>query len=251
MATKSSMNNKSTGISNRIRNFLIFLNSIFLVIIILFSPLSYYVFNLNYYEALQERYGVFSILDRDDVLNVSEKIINFFKYREDLDYTDPALQAKYTDKTRSAVLSFQHDEIKHLYDVRIILTTIFIIYFISLILFIIILVILSKRNVKDFLKNSGKIFIIAPVIIFIITILLLLFSRNFPVLFENFHKVFFPQGNYEFAANSLIISIFPFGFFYDFFIRLVTCSAIMSLIFLFTGIIFVNITKLFKDKARK
>jgi uncharacterized membrane protein len=243
------MTNKSARVSNRIINFLIFLNSIFLVIIILFSPLAYYVFNLDYYEALQEHYGVFSILNRDDVLNISEKIINFFKYREELDYTEPALQARYADETRNTVMSFQQDEINHLYDVRIILTTIFIIYFISLILFIIILVILSKRNMKSFLRNTGRVFIIAPVIIFIIILLLLLFGRNFPVLFENFHKVFFPQGNYEFAANSLIISIFPFGFFYDFFVRLVTCSAIMSLIFLFTGIIFINITKLFKNKA--
>jgi uncharacterized membrane protein len=243
------MTNKSARVSNRIINFLIFLNSIFLVIIILFSPLAYYVFNLDYYEALQKHYGVFSILNRDDVLNISEKIINFFKYNEELNYTEPALQARYADETRSAIMSFQQDEINHLYDVRIILTTIFVIYFVILILFIIILVILSKSNMKSFLRNTGRVFIIAPVIIFIIILLLLLFGRNFPVLFENFHKVFFPQGNYEFAANSLIISIFPFGFFYDFFVRLVTCSAIMSLIFLFTGIIFINITKLFKNKA--
>lgn len=241
---------KSRRLSNGMRKFLIIINSLFLVIIILFTPLVYYVFNLDYYETLQERYGVFSILDRDDVIKISGKIINFFKYRENLDYSDPDLQAKYTGENTDAVLRFQQDEIEHFYDVRVIFTTIFIIYFISIILFIVILVILSERNMKSFLRNTGNVFIIAPVIIFIIVLLLLLFGRNFPVLFEKFHKVFFPQGNYAFAGNSLIISIFPFEFFYSFFIRLVICSAIMALIFLFAGIIFVNISKLFKNKAR-
>ncbi|MDD3819430.1 MAG: DUF1461 domain-containing protein [Actinomycetota bacterium] len=243
------MTSKRRRLGNRMRKFLIIINSLFLVIIMLFTPLAYYVFNLDYYEALQERYGVFSILDRDDVVKISEKIINFFKYREDLDYNDPALQAKYTDERKSAVLRFHQDEISHLYDVRVILTTIFIIYFISFILFIIILVVLSERNMKSFLRNTGRVFIIAPVIIFIIILLLLLYGRNFPVLFEKFHKVFFPHGNYAFAGNSLIISIFPFEFFYSFFIRLVTCSGIMSLIFLSAGIIFVNISGLFKNRV--
>lgn len=32
---------------------------------------------------------------------------------------------------------------------------------------------------------------------------------GFPIFFELFHQVFFPQGNYSFSVNSLIIQCFP------------------------------------------
>lgn len=237
--------------SSRIKNFLIFINSLLLIIIILFTPLAFYAFNLNYYGILQEQNGVFSVLNKTDVLNVSEKIINFFKYRADLDSTDPALQVRHADESISAVLWFRQDEISHLYDVRALFTIVFVIYYISILLFVVIILLLAEKNIKNFLKNTGKIFIAAPVLILIFIIVLYFLGKNFPVLFDNFHKVFFPQGNYTFAGNSLIISIFPSGFFYDFFIRLVTGSAIISVIFLFAGVVFTVIFRFLKRSEGK
>lgn len=237
--------------SRRIKKSFILINSLLLVIIILFVPIAFYSFNLDYYEILQERHGVFSVLNKDDVLKISGKIVDFFKYRTNLNFNDPALQARYANENISALRLFQPDEISHLYDVRTLLTKVLIIYFISVSLFFIIILLLAERNIKNFIKNLSMIFIITPALIIVFIIVLYFLGRNFPVLFENFHIVFFPQGNYAFAGDSLIISIFPFGFFYDFFIRLVTGSAVISVIFLFIGLIFAVISKLLKRRGKK
>jgi uncharacterized membrane protein len=66
--------------------------------------------------------------------------------------------------------------------------------------------------------------------------MLYFFGNNFISLFENFHYIFFPQGNWAFPEGSLIITIFPFGFFYDFFFRLLLSSLLISIILLFAGV---------------
>ncbi len=232
--------------SRRIKKILVLINSILLIIVILFTPLAYYIFNLNFYGVLFEKNGVYSILNKDDVLNVSEKIIDFFKYKSDLDYRDPTIQVRFADKSKSAILSFKPEEISHLYDVRTLITRIFIIYYSTVFLFLIIVLLLWERNIRNFFRNLGMIFIISSVVMIIFIAVLYLLGRNFPVLFDNFHQLFFPQGNYSFMEGSLIITLFPFGFFYDFFERLVLGSAIISVIFLFVGLIFTYILKFVK-----
>ena len=59
-------------------------------------------------------------------------------------------------------------------------------------------------------------------------VLLYFLGNNFWALFEKFHYIFFPQGNWAFPEGSLIITIFPFGFFYDFFFKLITVSLIIA-----------------------
>jgi integral membrane protein (TIGR01906 family) len=234
-----------------IRKFLIFINSISLVIIILFTPLAFYAFNLEYYENLQKKNGVFSVLDRGDVLGVSERVINFFKYRTVLKFNDPSLQVRYADESISELLWFKPDEISHLYDVRNLITKILIAYYAGVFLFVVTFVMIAERNIKKFIKSLAIIFTSAPALIIIFIVLIYCMGKNFPVLFDKFHKIFFPGGNYIFAENSLIISIFPYGFFYDFFIRLIGSSAALSAIFLFTGAVFGCIAKALKNKEKQ
>lgn len=234
-----------------IRKFIIFINSISLVIIILFTPLAFYAFNLEYYENLQEKNGVFSVLDRGDVMGASEGIIKFFKYRKDLKFNDPSLQVRYADKSISAVLWFKPDEISHLYDVRSLISKIMIVYYTGIFLFLTTLILIAEKNIKRLIRNLAIIFTSAPALIIIFIALLYLLGKNFPVLFDKFHRIFFPGGNYIFAENSLIISIFPYGFFYDFFIRLVGSSAVLSAVFLFTGAVFACMAKAFKNRGEK
>jgi len=115
--------------TGKTKKILILINSILLIIIILFTPLVYYVFNLNYYVTLYEENGVFSVLNEKDVLNVTEKIFKYFKYEEELDYRDPSIQVRYSDESISAVAFFLPDEINHLDDVRVLLAKIFILYY--------------------------------------------------------------------------------------------------------------------------
>jgi len=231
---------------SRIKITLILINSIFLIIIILFTPLVYYVFNLNYYTTLYEENNVFSVLNKKDVLDITEKIFRYFRYQEKLNYLDPSFQVRYSDESISAVAFFTPDEVSHLNDVRKLLAKIFILYFSSIILIIIGFVLLINKNIKIFIKDLGKTFIISSVFILLFIIILYLLGKNFPVLFDNFHLLFFPQGNFTFPEGSLIITLFPFGFFYDFFIKIVLSSAIIYAVALAVGVIFVNVFKIFK-----
>ena len=232
--------------TSKIKITLLLINSILLIIIILFTPLFCNVFNLNHYAGLYEENNVFSVLNKEDVKDVTEKIFRYFKYEVELDYLDPSFQVRYSDESRSAVASFTPDEVSHLNDVRELLAKIFILYFSSILLIIIGIILMIDKNIKIFIKDLGKIFIISSVTIILFIAILYLLGKNFPGLFDNVHLIFFPQGNFTFPENSLIITLFPFGFFYGFFIKIVLSSAIISAAVLAAGIIFVNIFKIFK-----
>lgn len=219
------------------------INSILLIIIILFTPLACHVFNRGYYETLYEDNGVFSILNKRDVLDITEEIFKFFTGRTN---TLQTIQVRYSDESMSTAASFRPDEISHLSDVRILLVKIFILYCGSIILFVIMTFLLIEKNIKNFIRNLGSIFIISSSFMLLFIIILYFLGENFPVLFDNFHSLFFPQGNYAFPEGSLIITLFPSGFFYNFFIRLILSSTIISAVLLVTGIIFTNIFKFVK-----
>ena len=232
--------NSKTG---KIKKTFSFINSILLIIIILFTPLAYYIFNPGYYETLYEDNGVFSILNKRDVLDITEEIFKFFTGRTT---TLQTIQVRYSDESMNTAASFRPEEISHLNDVRKLLVRIFILYCGSVILFVIMTFLLIEKNIKNFIRNLGIIFIISSSFLLLFIIILYFLGQNFPVLFNNFHLLFFPQGNYAFPEGSLIITLFPSGFFYDFFIRLILSSTIISAVLLVTGIIFISIFKFVK-----
>ena len=232
--------------TGKIKKTLISINSILLIIIILFTPLAYHVFNLGYYATLYEDNRVFSILNKSDVMDITENIFKFFRYESELDTLDYTIQVRYSDESMSTAASFSPDEISHLYDVRKLLVKIFILYCVSIILFVIMTFLLIEKNIKNFIRNLGAIFIISSAFMLLFIIILYFLGENFPVLFDNFHMLFFPQGNYAFPGGSLIITLLPSGFFNDFFIRLILSSTIISVALLVIGIIFTNIFKFVK-----
>jgi len=229
--------------TGKIKKTLISINSILLIIIILFTPLAYHVCNRGYYETLHEDNGVFSILNKRDVMDATEEIFKFFTGRTT---TLQTIQVRYSDESMGTVASFRPEEMSHLNDVRILLVKIFILYCGSIILFVVMTFLLKEKNIKNFIRNMGIIFTISSSVMLFFIIILYFLGENFPVLFENFHQIFFPQGNYAFSGGSLIITLFPYGFFNDFFIRLVLSSTIIAAVLLVTGIIFTNIFKFVK-----
>jgi uncharacterized membrane protein len=82
------------------------------------------------------------------------------------------------------------------------------------------------------LKNISLSALISSAILISLFILLYFFGNNFWALFEKFHYIFFPQGNWAFPEGSLIITIFPFGFFSDFFYKLITVALVISVVLL-------------------
>lgn len=224
--------------NNIIKNFLISLSAIFLVVIILFTPLYYYLFNLDYYLMLYQKNMVFSRLEYDDVVILTESIFNFFRNGSEIE----AIELK----TKN-INFFTPDEISHLDDVRILLNKIFIAYYGSIVLLILLIILLIEKKIFKFFKKIGSTFIISSAMVIFLLSFFYFFGKNFVIFFERFHLIFFPQGNYIFPADSLIITLFPFGFFYDFFLNLVFSSVIMSIGFLITGVFLIYLEK-FKNK---
>jgi len=197
-----------------------------LLIVIIFAPLSFYLYNFNFYNRLYEKNGVYDVLDRNDVADLTKNVYDFFKYKRDFE----------PFKLKNGTEYFNSNEISHLDDVRILLRNIFIVFCVCLFLFLASIIALIDRNHAVFFKNISVIAVISSSVMLFILIMLYFFGNNFISLFENFHYIFFPQGNWAFPEGSLIITIFPFGFFYDFFFRLLLSSLLISIILLFAGV---------------
>ena len=212
--------------SNKIKKVFVALCSVFLVIVIIFAPLAYNLYNFRFYNSLYEKNSVYGSIDRQDAQKLTESVFNFFK--------SGAPFEKFSLK--GGLQYFNSNEISHLNDVRVLLSRILLVFYISSMLLIIFTLLLIEKSWKAFIKNLSLIMLISSAFVLIFLAALYMLASNFSHLFENFHYVFFPQGNWAFPEGSLIITIFPFGFFYDFFFSLVMSSLIASLVLFAAGL---------------
>lgn len=90
-------------------------------------------------------------------------------------------------------------EVNHLVDDHYLLIAF---YTLSGILIIVRVVVRNAPQWKDKCEIYEK-----PVLAFIL--ISILCTAFFPVFFEAFHRILFPQGNYAFAENSILIQTFP------------------------------------------
>lgn len=84
----------------------------------------------------------------------------------------------------------------------------------------------DKNHLFQLLNYGGKVTV--AVMIFVGAFSLLFFDMMFTLL----HKIFFPQGNWQFPAGSLLIHTFPLDFF-------VTITRNIFALTLFLGILFI------------
>jgi integral membrane protein (TIGR01906 family) len=205
-------------VNSNIKKTAIAVNSILLLIIIVLSPLAYYLYNFNFYNSLFVKNGVYEILDKSDVKKLTENVYDYFKYKRDFE----------TFELKGNIKFFNETEISHLNDVRILLKKLLTVFYISTALFVLLTILLVEKKTNRFLKNISLSALISSAALICLFILFYFFGNNFWVLFEKFHYIFFPQGNWAFPEGSLIITIFPFGFFYDFFFKLITVSLVIA-----------------------
>ena len=205
-----------------IKKTVVAINSILLIIIIVLSPLACYLYNFNFYNSLFVKNGVYEVLDKNDVKKLTENVYDYFKYKRDFE----------TFELKGNIKFFNETEISHLNDVRILLKKIMTVFYISIALFVLFTILLVEKKRKRFLKNISLSAMISSAVLICLFILLYFFGNNFWALFEKFHYIFFPQGNWAFPEGSLIITIFPFGFFSDFFYKLITVSVVIAVILL-------------------
>jgi len=226
--------------TNWYKKLLISIGTITIMIVIIFTPLLFYVFNLNYYLSLYEKNGVYESIDRQDAIKLTNELIEFLKNKEDF---KPFI-------LKNNLPFFTSDEISHLGDVRNLFNKIFLTYYISLGLSVFFIAALFEQKIKNYLKNISLLLILPSTLIILFLILLYFFGQNFLSLFDKFHTIFFPQGNYAFPESSTLITLLPLNFFYDFFTRLVISSLIFAVILIISGIIILLISKkVFKNNS--
>ena len=211
---------------NWLRKLIILVGTISIIVVILFSPLLIYIFNSNYYLALYEKNGVYNYINKEDALKLTGQLFDFFKENKEF---KPFL-------LKNNLPYFTQNEISHLEDVRVLFNKIFLAYYICLGLTIISIAALIEKNKKRFLKSISILLIIPSAILIFLLLLLYLFGQNFLPLFDKFHTIFFPQGNFAFPEDSTLITLLPLGFFTDFFEKLVISAAIISFVLIITGI---------------
>ncbi len=200
---------------------LVIFSIIFLVLIILSASFFMVFFNRSFYNKEFKKYGQYDELGTMGVQKTVDYLINY-------------LTSENTEiGTVQELNAFMPEEKTHLEDVRNIIHWVKIIGITSLILLIGAIIRLSR--LKDFKPNLKRILICGSISTFAVLVILFVISLNFPSFFEGFHKLLFPQGNYTFPANYLLIKLFPEAFFNDYARQMFFHTLIMSLIFFFLG----------------
>lgn len=155
---------------------------------------------------------------------------------------------------------FTINEISHMRDVRFLFNlfrTIFVLFTVLLLMGVIYFV-LEKRKLKQerlrkkenqkalkhlktkelklnkqvlYFVNSLKIGSIFSLVFLVLLVLLVLI--NFTASFDVFHRIFFPQGNWIFPYDSLLITLFPSSFFFSMAKKIIIINSVVVVIFSF------------------
>jgi integral membrane protein (TIGR01906 family) len=175
----------------------------------------------GFYDKSFSRYGAYDKLGVEGVRNTIDDLIHY------LTQDFPG------SETLSGLAIFTQKEMSHLSDVH----TLFIwAKYLSIASAIGILVIALRFRAKGMLVKMGeKMALYGAIGASIALAAIFLLGLNFERLFTGFHHIFFPQGNWQFPADSLLITLFPEQFFQDFFMKMLFHALIITIILYFLG----------------
>lgn len=125
---------------------------------------------------------------------------------------------------------FNHRELAHMLDVRILTHQVLNIWHIILLLLLAMVIVAGITNMSRVLVNSFKRG--AMLTIFIIFAVLLYLAINFNQLFTQFHQLFFEGDSWLFLMSDHLIRLFPLRFWRDIFLFIGGFSALISLLIL-------------------
>jgi len=124
------------------------------------------------------------------------------------------------------------EEESHLGDVRRVMVAI---DFVFLVLLFVCAVMVSLYYKKR--KELGKLFYWGGIVSGLVVIVVgLLGVISFNWLFTIFHEIFFPQGNWQFAVDSMLIQTFPLQFFIWMLVKIVLLSLVLASFFILGSI---------------
>lgn len=128
-------------------------------------------------------------------------------------------------------LNYTTNEESHLEDVKGVMNFIDYVFYLSLIVCTLIIT-YYKRN-KEQLKKLFKYGGITTLVSIGLILLFALFAFNFT--FTIFHQIFFPQGNWLFPFDSLIIQTFPIEFFIRISLKIFLLALLLGSLFILGG----------------
>lgn len=209
---------------------LYYFSSFFLFCIIIFGSFSLMFNYKDFYYSEYEKNDVYESVAQNNNMNITESrnyvkditenMFGFFKGKQELNH--------FTDEEKS-----------HMGDVKFVISSINFIYYSSTIFFIIIFMILyllSKKNKLLFIEHLSKIILYGSTAALAFLILLFLWSVfSFDTLFFLMHLIIFPQGNWTFPAESLLITLFPERFFFDMALRIFVYAIFQAGVFFLIG----------------
>ncbi len=194
--------------------------SLFILIIVLALPLIIISGSKSFYMHRLAENDCYSMISEKDCVDLSMNVLNYLKGQGELD-------SRYSSSEQS-----HFRDVKHVLDFAKALAlglSFFVLMYLTLFF------VLDKSEIYRLLRLSGI------MIISFFSLLLITIAISFNGVFYLFHALLFPQGNWMFLFNSVIIIVFSEGFFVK--------AAIASFLFsLGTGIILLGVGLLGKKK---
>ena len=196
--------------------------SIILIVFILFSASFFMVlFDRSFYDKAFDKHGVYKELGVQGVRNTVDYLINY-------------LTSENTEINEIKQLTiFAPEEQAHLEDVHNLVSWLKALSIGALVLLICLMIRLS--TLKDFKDNLRRILFYGGIVTLAVLAIIFILSLSFNVFFDSFHRILFPQGNYTFPSSSLLIKMFPQGFFIDYARKMFFHTLILGLILIFLG----------------
>ena len=192
------------------------------VILIVASSFSHFLFNKEFYYEQYEKNGVYDVIPENLTKATTLNLFAFFHNRADLRF-------------------FMEEEKSHLADVKVLIGLMYVFYACAIILGLFCLAYFFKNSYKtkkrlfDYRKIGLEVFIGlkwgSGIMLCILALLMLcgvIFS--FDAVFSAFHMIFFPQGNYSFPAYYPLIVMYPEQFFLDISLGIATMAAVTSIV---------------------
>ncbi|MEA4812738.1 MAG: DUF1461 domain-containing protein [Anaerolineaceae bacterium] len=151
---------------------------------------------------------------------------------ETIDYLteDQSIAAIMQLKDSKGQLVYTPDEVAHLQDVKFVINLSSIIWYVVLGLSF--AFIIWMLFTKSFAQIRHAFFWGALLTIFLMAAMVVLMVLNFNALFEKFHALFFPKGNWTFTANSGLIRLFPLPLWVNAFILTSVFALLISVLLL-------------------
>ncbi|MBW2982495.1 DUF1461 domain-containing protein [Candidatus Woesearchaeota archaeon] len=145
-------------------------------------------------------------------------------------------------KTRNAdksyILSFTKEEKAHLIEVKLLMHTFLEILYISIVLLIASILLISISDKKKMLKRLSLSAVGGGILTLLLSLIFHLIVRtDFSAAWTKFHHIFFRLGNWQFPSDYLLIQLYPSQFWIDIINKIVANVLITTAIVIIFGIL--------------